>query len=86
MISQDFIIQNKVGLHARPASLLVKKASDFKAKIELQNGSCIANAKSILSLLSLGAAKGSKINITVEGEDENEAMEAILKMLAEFTD
>jgi len=86
LISQDFIIQNKVGLHARPASQMVKKASQFKSKIELRNGDGSADAKSIISLISLGAGKGAKISIAIDGEDEKEAMEAILKVLSELED
>ncbi|HCP15703.1 MAG TPA: HPr family phosphocarrier protein [Peptococcaceae bacterium] len=86
MISQAYVVKNKVGLHARPASLLVKKASEFKSEIEMKHGASTANVKSILSLLSLGASKGSQIMINIKGDDEAEAMAAILEILNNFED
>jgi len=86
LISHEYVVKNKVGLHARPASLLVKKASEFKSEIEMKHGTTTANVKSILSLLSLGASKGSQININIKGDDEVEAMAAMLEILNNFED
>lgn len=86
MISKEYVVKNKVGLHARPASLLVKKAAEFKSEIEMKHGNSTANVKSILSLLSLGASKGSQITINIQGDDEAEAMAAILEILNNFED
>jgi len=76
------IIQNKVGLHARPAALFVQEASKYKAQITARNGDVVANAKSILNVLMLGANRGATIVVTAEGEDADQALSA-LQALAE---
>jgi len=77
------IVKNKVGLHARPAALFVQTAAKFKSDIKV---SCqdqsekklrTANAKSILSILTLGVFQGTEITIVVNGEDEEEAVKAL---------
>jgi len=70
----NVFITHPVGLHARPATVFVKQASQFKSSISVTNGARKANAKSILSILSLGAVKGSQITIRAEGEDAREAL------------
>lgn len=70
-------IKNKVGLHARPASLFVREAAKFKSTITAINGETQANAKSILNVLTLGANKGAKIIIHAEGEDAEAALQAL---------
>lgn len=75
-------IRNKVGLHARPASLFVQEANKYKAEITVRNGDAVANAKSILSILTLGADQGSTIVLNAEGEDASLALSA-LKSLVE---
>jgi phosphocarrier protein HPr len=74
MTREEFIIQNKVGLHARPAAILVQTANKFKSNITVGKDGKVVNAKSILGVLSLGVEKGAIINITAEGEDEQEAL------------
>lgn len=77
-------IINPLGLHARAAAQLVRLAGSFKSKISLiriDNG-VMADAKSILSVLTLAAAKGTELQMTVEGADETEASEAITKLIA----
>ncbi len=68
------------GLHARPAGILVKVASQFKSKVELEKNGVKKNAKSIMSLLSLGALHGDHLNLIIEGEDA-EAAEMEIKKL-----
>jgi phosphocarrier protein HPr len=75
-------IKNKVGLHARPAALFVQTASRFKSTITVRNGSASANAKSILNVLTLGAGNGSIITINAEGEDAEQALEALEQLIA----
>ncbi len=74
MPSLTLEIKNAVGLHARPASLFVQEAKKYKSEINVTNGDVTINAKSILSILSLGADKGSTIVINAEGEDAEHAL------------
>jgi phosphotransferase system HPr (HPr) family protein len=80
MIQQEFTVQNKVGLHARPAALFVQTAVKFKSNIIIGKDGKEVNAKSIIGVLSLGAEKGSKIIIKIEGEDEQEALKALKEL------
>jgi phosphocarrier protein len=68
---------NKVGLHARPAGSLVRVAKDHRSDVRLSYGGKEANAKSILSVLSLGAEKGAEVTFQAEGEDAEQALAAI---------
>ena len=71
------VITNKVGLHARPARLLVQTAAQFQSQIQLQHGEKQANAKSILGVLKLGAGPGGSIVLHAEGEDAEEAVKTL---------
>ncbi len=73
----ELTIRNKVGLHARPASLFVKTAKTYRSKISVRNGSRSADAKSILSVLTLGAGQDARVTILADGEDEAQALEAL---------
>lgn len=75
-------IRNKVGLHARPARLLVQTAARFDAQILLQVGEKAANAKSILAVLKLGASQGAEIQVRAEGTDADAAIDAISSLVA----
>ena len=77
MIRKDLAIVNKLGLHARAASHLVKTACDFKARITVEKAGASANAKSIMGLMLLAAAKGQTVTITADGEDEIAALSAV---------
>jgi phosphocarrier protein len=77
MLTKTFTIKNKVGLHARPASVLVQTANKFKSDIKIEKDGRIVSAKSILGVLSIGAEKGSTIIVTVDGVDEEEALKTI---------
>ena len=70
-------IRNAVGLHARPAALFVQEASKYKAEIRVRKGDVVANAKSILSILTLGADQGSVVVVSAEGEDAVRALAAL---------
>lgn len=74
-------VQHEVGLHARPASLFVRKAAEFKSDITITCGDRSANAKSILSVLTLGVHQGMEINIKAEGEDAEEALAALKELV-----
>ncbi len=77
-------IHSAVGLHARPASLFVKAGAAFKSKISVRNlttGSGAVDAKSILSVLTLGVEKDHQIELTTEGEDETPALESLRELI-----
>lgn len=77
MQQQEFEIVNKLGLHARASALFVKTASKFESEIKLARETVEVNGKSIMGIMMLAASKGTKIRLTVEGADEDEAMRAI---------
>jgi len=75
---------NEVGLHARPASEFVKLAGQFKAGLQVRNmttNSSAVDAKSILSVLTLGVEKGHEIELTGEGDDEMQAIDALRELI-----
>lgn len=74
MISKEIIVQNEVGLHARPATFFIQKANEFKSLITVSKDDRKVNAKSLLGVLSLGITKGTKIVLTAEGPDEEESL------------
>lgn len=82
MIEREFVLENRVGLHARPAAKLVETSNRFKSRITVSHNGRDANAKSILNILALGAEHGSKIRVRTEGEDEESAMNAIEDLVA----
>jgi phosphocarrier protein len=83
MQRKEFFIQNKVGLHARPAAVLVQTANRFKSNITIAKDGRVVSAKSIIGVLSLGAEKGSVITVETEGVDEQEAMKSIETLVNE---
>ena len=80
MKQQNIIIENKLGIHARPASMIVQKAMEFDSDIYLKKDDVRINGKSILSVMMLAAEKGSTVEIITEGEDENDALSAIIEL------
>lgn len=84
MYSKQTTIRNSTGLHARPASEFVKKAKEFKSSVYVKNLATPgdpANAKSIIMLLSEGMTKGTNIEISAEGTDESEAVDALIALI-----
>ncbi|RMI09527.1 MAG: HPr family phosphocarrier protein [Calditrichaeota bacterium] len=81
MVKRVFQIRNRFGLHARPAALLVKTTGRFKSKVLVNKDGLTADGKSIMGLMTLAAEPGSQIEVVVEGEDEQEAMEAIREVI-----
>jgi phosphocarrier protein HPr len=81
MVIKDVIINNATGLHARPATLLVKKASTFKSEVNIEYDGKKANAKSLIGVLSLGVSKGANLKVIVSGVDEMVTAEEIVKFL-----
>ena len=81
MVKKEVSVQNKTGLHARPASEFVKKASLFKSSIFIEFEQRTINAKSIVGILSAGIGFGSKLILTAEGEDEAEAIKVLSQLI-----
>ncbi|OGJ87643.1 MAG: hypothetical protein A2268_04350 [Candidatus Raymondbacteria bacterium RifOxyA12_full_50_37] len=81
MVERIVEIKNKYGLHARPSAAFVQAASQFKSDIFVVNDDKLANGKSIISIMVLAAECGAKITLRIEGEDENEAMAALVKLI-----
>lgn len=82
MFSKDVVVQNQVGLHARPATFFIQKANEFKSSVWVEKDERKVNAKSLLGVLSLGITKGTSINIIADGSDEEEAVELLVKLIA----
>jgi phosphocarrier protein len=76
-------IVNKLGLHARASAKLTQLAGSFNCEIWMEKGSRRINAKSIMGVMMLAAGKGSKVVIETTGDDEQEALDAILKLIAD---
>jgi phosphocarrier protein HPr len=85
MIEQRVVVINRLGLHARAAALLVRTASCFQSMLRLEriDGTASADAKSILSVLMLAAARGTELRATAEGVDENDAISALGRLFAD---
>jgi phosphocarrier protein HPr len=75
------VIRDPVGLHARPAAVVVQTAGRYKARVRLEHGEKRADARSIIQLLGLGVRQGSPVTIVAEGTDEQEAVAAVLSVL-----
>jgi len=83
LVEKKVEVINKLGLHVRPAAMLVQKASKFRSEIRLQKDDLEVNAKSILSVMALAAQMGSFVIIKAEGEDEAFAVEELAKLFEE---
>jgi len=77
MIEKELSIPNRLGLHARPASLLVKTLARFESDIFISRDNQIVNGKSIMGIMMLAAEYNSKVLFKISGEDEEDAVEAI---------
>lgn len=81
MKSVQVTVENKVGLHARPATLFVQAAQKHKAAITVSYAGRTVNAKSLLSLLSLGVTQNAVITVAADGSDEEEAVHALAALI-----
>ena len=82
MYSQEAVVNNQVGLHARPATFFIQKANEFKSSIWVEREDRKVNAKSLLGVLSLGIVKGTTIKLEADGVDEKEAIEELVKLIS----
>lgn len=81
MVKEKITIKNPTGLHLRPAGRLCDTAGKYKSKITFQKGNKTANAKSLLAVLGCCIKSGDEVEFTCEGEDEVEALEAVIQLI-----
>lgn len=81
MEKRDFTVTADTGIHARPATILVQTASDFKSDLQLTYEGKTVNLKSIMGVMSLGVGKNANITISANGDDEKDALDAVAKTL-----
>ena len=81
MYSKDVMVQNQVGLHARPATFFIQKANEFRSSIWSDKEERRVNAKSLLGILSLGIIGGTQIKIIADGADEQAAVNALVELV-----
>ena len=80
-VKKDVLVQNQVGLHARPATFFIQKANEFKSSIWVEKEERRVNAKSLLGVLSLGIVGGTTIRIIADGADEQAAVDGLIKLV-----
>ena len=81
MYSKDVMVQNQVGLHARPATFFIQKANEFRSSIWIEKEERRVNAKSLLGILSLGIIGGTQIKIIADGADVQAAVNALVELV-----
>ena len=81
MCVKDVVIQNQVGLHARPATFFIQKANEYKSSIWVEKDERKVNAKSLLGVLSLGIVKGTTVTLVADGADEQEAIDTLTALI-----
>ena len=81
MCVKEVLVQNQVGLHARPATFFIQKANEFKSSIWDEKEERRVNAKSLLGVLSLGIVGGTNIRIIADGSDEEEAVNSLVELV-----
>ena len=81
MFVKDVVVQNQVGLHARPATFFIQKANEFKSSILVEKEERRVNAKSLLGILSLGIVGGTTIRIIADGPDEEAAVNGLVDLV-----
>lgn len=80
MISTTVTVQNRLGLHARPAAKLTQKGNEFLSEISIRKGDREVNGKSIMGVMLLAASKGTELTITADGTDEEDALAQIKQL------
>ena len=81
MVNKEIEIINKLGLHARAAAKLVSLASKFTSEVQLRKNNQEVNAKSIMGVMMLAASQGTRLELSVSGEYEQEAIDAIIELI-----
>jgi phosphocarrier protein HPr len=80
MVEKEVTIKNRAGIHARPAALLVQTANKFDSQISFEKDDDRINGKSIMGIITLGAGYNTTLKVIAEGEDENEALDALVTL------
>ncbi len=83
MTEKDFFIQNKLGLHARPAAIFVQTTGKFKSSVKVRKGEQTVDGKSIMGLMMLAAEQGAKLTIVADGPDEKDVLVVLEKLFAD---
>ena len=87
MYIKQATVNNQVGLYARPATVFIQKANEFKSTIWVEKDEQRVNAKSLLGVFSLGIIKGSTIDLIADGTDEKDAVDALVELISsDFAD
>ena len=81
MVKQELVLNNSVGLHARPATFFIQKANEYKSSIWVEKKDRRVNAKSLLGVLSLGIVGGTNIRIIADGSDEEAAVDGLVNLV-----
>lgn len=81
MYIKDVTVKNHVGLHARPATFFIQRANEYKSSVWVEKDERRVNAKSLLGVLSLGIIGGTNIRVIADGPDEQEAVDALVKLV-----
>lgn len=83
MVTYRIVVNDPLGLHLRPAGKLCEISLKYQSKVQLKNGDHVANAKSVLSVLAARVQQGDEIELICDGTDEEEVLNALVKMLQE---
>jgi phosphocarrier protein HPr len=82
VVKKNLIVRNKLGLHARPAALFVQIANKYDSEISVKKGKQFVNGKSIMGIMILAASQGSKICLIAKGNDAQEAIEELERLVS----
>lgn len=82
MFQQKVTVPNRLGIHARPAALIVKKASSFRSEISIASGGEEVNAKSIMGVMTLAAGQGTELLVSANGPDEQKAVRELCELVS----
>lgn len=82
MVAKKITVQNRAGIHARPASLIVQMANQFKSTIAFEKENMTVNAKSIMGVMTMAAGYQTELTVSADGADEIEALAALEKLFA----
>jgi len=86
VVERKVTVQNKTGLHARPAAMFVQKASQFASEISVTKGEKEISAKSIMGVMALAISQGTEITIRAKGDDAQAAVDALVQLIEGFLD
>ena len=82
MYSQETVVNNQVGLHARPATFFIQKANSFRSNVWIERDERKVDAKSLLGVLSMGVKKDTVVTLTADGPDEQDAIAGLCELIA----